>query len=321
MGTGDNAGLFVNASRRDLLEAVDVAFELGVNYFDTAPDYGLGIAESNLGWVLRQIGYRPTVVTKAEYYMFSLANLRVSTIAGCEASLARLGMDHVDILMVHNPPTYERKPEDANRKWIPLTVDEFLGPVRSALQELQSSGKVRYVGFACENANPAPVKEVIASGLFDVVNLGHNLANPSARAAYDPGDDVDLGGVLDEIERHHMGCAVIRPLAGGALTTEAQLASGPQRHPNASGGYANPASFQRAVDRARRVATLADALGISPAELGYRFLLADPAVNVIIGGFSDVHQLRSSYDWVQRAREMREDPALQKVLADLAVAQ
>ena len=52
LGTGDNAGLMVNAGEQEQLEALERALELGINFFDTSPDYGKGRAETNLGRAL-----------------------------------------------------------------------------------------------------------------------------------------------------------------------------------------------------------------------------------------------------------------------------
>ena len=48
-GTGDNAGLMMNAPEAERLRSFERALELGINYFDTSPDYGKGRAEENLG--------------------------------------------------------------------------------------------------------------------------------------------------------------------------------------------------------------------------------------------------------------------------------
>mgnify|MGYP003351622429 CR=1 FL=1 len=55
-GTGDNAGLMVKGSETQQIEAITRALALGINYFDTSPDYGKGLAETNLGRALGQPG-------------------------------------------------------------------------------------------------------------------------------------------------------------------------------------------------------------------------------------------------------------------------
>ena len=74
-GTGGTAGLMVAGSFEQQSEAVARAIELGVNYFDTAPDYGDGVSETNLGRVLRELGVRPLITTKVEVREADLADI------------------------------------------------------------------------------------------------------------------------------------------------------------------------------------------------------------------------------------------------------
>ena len=65
-GTGDNAGLMVKATPEDMERTVAKALELGINYFDCSPDYGKGVAETNLGRILKKLGAHPVITTKIE---------------------------------------------------------------------------------------------------------------------------------------------------------------------------------------------------------------------------------------------------------------
>ncbi len=74
-GTGGTAGLMTAGSFKEQLQAVSRAMELGINYFDTAPDYGDGISESNLGKVLKELGVRPIITTKVEVRAENLGDI------------------------------------------------------------------------------------------------------------------------------------------------------------------------------------------------------------------------------------------------------
>src|SRR6266542_3638466 len=67
-GTGDNAGLLVRAEPGDQQRAFERALELGINYWDTSPDYGdhIGLAEVNIGKLMKAFGVRPIITTKVE---------------------------------------------------------------------------------------------------------------------------------------------------------------------------------------------------------------------------------------------------------------
>lgn len=90
----------------EAIELVYTSFEMGVNFFDTAPNYGLGTGELRLGKALKaydrnrfvvntKFGHRDTGGTN-----YDSGNIRKSL----EGSLRRLQMDYVDTLMLHNPP-------------------------------------------------------------------------------------------------------------------------------------------------------------------------------------------------------------------------
>src|SRR5581483_11091626 len=101
-----------------------------------------------------------------------------------------------------------------------------------ALHQLRDEGKVRYLGFACETADPQPVKELLDTGEFSMINVWYNLLNPSAGAAVESFPGHDYGRIIDHAHARGVGVAVIRPLAAGALTRQAQGIEG--RHPLAS---------------------------------------------------------------------------------------
>lgn len=303
VGTGDNAGLFVKAPYAELVKAVETALGLGVNYFDTSPDYGRGISEYNLGRVLKYLDYRPIISTKVEYYLPSLSDFRSATLSCVDASLARLGVDAVDLILVHNPVRIERHDRDLSAYWLPVTVDELLGPIRAALQEVINAGKTRFIGIATEGADPIAVGQVARSGLFDTMNVWYNMSNPTARVRFRaaPREEHDYNGILDAAEETATGCSIIRPLAGGAITALGLSSNGPSRHAFAGGGFTrNPQSFSAEASRANFIADLSESFGMSPSELGYRFILSDPAVSVVIGGFSETEQIVDTAEWLER---------------------
>ena len=65
-GCGGNAGLMVKGTREEQRNAIKCALDLGINYFDEAPDYGDGLSESNLGRMLKELGVRPYITSKVE---------------------------------------------------------------------------------------------------------------------------------------------------------------------------------------------------------------------------------------------------------------
>lgn len=111
------------------------ALELGINFFDTADMYSLGESERITGKWLRELADRDDYVlaTKCYFPMADAPNRsglsRKHVIAACEASLRRLGTEHIDLYQIH--------------RWDPDTpIEETL----AALHTLVETGKVRYIG-------------------------------------------------------------------------------------------------------------------------------------------------------------------------------
>ena len=102
-GCGNVGGLMVRGSPADQERAVARALELGINYFDTAPSYGNGESERNLGRVLKTL--RPDVLVGTKFRIEPTERGRIApaVTASLEASLRRLGMERVDLLQLHNP--------------------------------------------------------------------------------------------------------------------------------------------------------------------------------------------------------------------------
>jgi aryl-alcohol dehydrogenase-like predicted oxidoreductase len=115
---------------------IDRALDAGINILDTADMYSRGRSEEFVGEALKRNGRRSRVIlcTKVHNRMDdtdpnSFGNSRRHIIEGCEASLRRLGTDHIDLYQIHRP-----QPE--------VAIDETL----RALDDLVRSGKVRYIG-------------------------------------------------------------------------------------------------------------------------------------------------------------------------------
>ncbi len=294
-GTGDTAGALVYGNAAEQRAVVGRALEFGVNLFDTSPDYGKGLAEVNLGRVLRELGdgADALIMTKVEImpedldlYLDRVADRVVESV---EDSLTRLRRDHIDILVLHNPCRPARSPK-VRMPWTPLTPDDVLGDVLDGLMRVREAGKVRYLGAACERATPGSVATVLDSGQFSLINVWYNLANPTAGLAEPvPGVPAEESytGLIDSAAVRGVAVAAIRPLAGGALSAAVLNKGAAGRHP-LSGGYFtwHPNLFEPERLRGRRFAFLGRP-GQPIEEAAYRYVLGLPAVTTVIGGFSE----------------------------------
>jgi L-galactose dehydrogenase/L-glyceraldehyde 3-phosphate reductase len=187
--------------------------EAGINYFDTAPSYGRGQSEQNLGQVLRQLNAEVYVGTKVRVPPEEFGDLRSAITRSVEASLQRLGRDSVDLIQLHNHIARQRDLDDAC-----LSVGDVLSDVVPTFQSLQAQGKVKYYGITALGETAA-LHEVIDSGALYTAQVCYNLLNPSAGhwvpTAF-PNQDFEQ--LIDRATSKQMGCIGIRVLAAGALS-------------------------------------------------------------------------------------------------------
>ena len=315
-GTGDNAGLMTIAPEHHRWKSFEYALSIGVNYFDTSPDYGKGRAEKNLGLALKRFAHevpRPLYVsTKVEIMPDDIDDIAGKVIASTEASLRRLGVDCIDVMMIHNPPRSTRDPSAAH--WLPLTPNDMLGPALDGLERMRDAGKIRWIGFTCESAETEPTKRVLSSGRYHAINCWYNMVNPTAGmnpvgVRYGAGYE-DYDGIITYAGECGVGVAVIRPLSGGALTHQVIEQGAGGRHRHAGGIYTRqPETFTPEIQRGRAFAFLHRPPRTLPV-VAYQFALAHPAVSTIVGGFSETAQLQevaaiesfpplSSDEWTQ----------------------
>lgn len=292
-GCGSVGGLMVRGDLDEQRRAVAEALEAGVTYFDTAPSYGNGLSESNLGRVLRDLGARDRVVLGTKVRIVPGAeNGPAATIrSSLEQSLQRLDCDHVDLVQVHN-----HLADAPSRARGSLTAAEMLGPVTDELKRLVREGLTRLFGFTGIGEVSA-VQNVVTRGTFNTMQCYFNALNASAGYAGASGGDQDFGGLINTAADAGVGVIGIRALAAGALGVEVDRAAN-AGDPSA---IVEGASYERDVERARSLRRLSEELSLEgPAELALRFALAHPHVSTVLVGFSNLSQLREALRWTAR---------------------
>ena len=296
-GCGGNAGLMVRGSAAEQEAVVARALELGVTYFDNAPDYGDGIAETNLGRALKALGAgrglaAPVLNTKVEIRAENLADVAGHVVRSAEASLRRLGVDRIDMFQIHNGPSH-RDPQLTGRDYAQLAIAHFLEPggVLDAIARLKAGGKIRYAGFICRGNDGAEVRQLLATGAFHLINVSYTLFNPTAGRVKPAGLTVtrDYGDVIAAARQYGAAAAVYSPLASGFLTDDS--VAGLKRHALAR-AYDLEAPANLRLRRMAGILTfLARENGCSLAQAAYRFVLMHAGVATALGGFSTRDQL------------------------------
>ena len=283
-GCGAVGGLMVRGSPADQDRAIGLALDAGINYFDTAVQYGNGTSETNLGRVL---GARKpagvAVGTKVRVPPGSPIGKTVTD--SLDASLGRLKMDRVDIFHLHNPITLNGGGET-------LSVAQVKNEVVPAFEALRKAGKTRFLGITAIG-DTAALHEVIDAELIDSAQVSYNMLNASAATAlpaHYPAQD--YGRLFDHTRKAGVGVVGIRVLAAGALSGTAE------RHPTASAPPApigSAHSYEMDLERARRLMPLVtEGYAATLAEAAIRFAIAHPAMGTILVGMATVEEFQAS---------------------------
>jgi len=284
-GCGAVGGLMTKGEAGDQDRAVAWARDNGINHFDTAPLYGQGASETNLGRALGASRDGIIVSTKVRLAAADRGNIAGAIRASIEASLGRLRQDRVDLFQFHNTLGPRAEGEV-------FTVDEVLGEVVPAFEALRAEGKTRFLGFTA-NGDTDLLHRLTASGRFDAAQIFYNVLIPSAGepipAGY-PGQD--YRGLLDVAQRNGVGSIGVRVLAGGALSgSEARNPLGaPVVEPIGSGR-----DYATDVARARRLKPVVEAGHAgSLTELAIRFAISNPVLSTTEIGIASLGELQQA---------------------------
>jgi len=289
-GCGAVGGLMVRADPLDQERTVARAIEAGVNYFDTAVLYGDGQSETNLGRVLQKL--KPEgVVVGTKVRVPSGAVIADAITKSLEGSLARLRLERVDILHLHNPIT-EAGGGSA------LSTAQVLDDVVPAFERLRAQGKIRFSGISALGDTQA-LHRVIDARAFDSAQAVYNMLNPSAAGALPANYPAqDYGGMFDHTRDAGVGVVGIRVLAGGALSGSAE------RHPIAGPApepIGSAKGYDADIDRARRLMALVEeGFAASLTEAATRFALSHPAMGTILVGMATPQQFEDALAAVQK---------------------
>jgi L-glyceraldehyde 3-phosphate reductase len=262
------------------------AFDLGVTHFDLANNYGppYGSAEENFGRILAADlrPYRDELIvsSKAGYDMwpgpYGEWGSRKYLLASLDQSLARMGLDYVDVFYSHrfDPDT---------------PLEETMGALDSAVR----SGKAVYVGISSYSAP----KTAEAAAILRELGTPFVIHQPS----YSMLNRWIEPELLDTLGELGLGCIVFSPLAQGMLT-DRYLDGIPEGSRAATAGSA--LSPDRLTDEAmakiRALNEIASARGQSLAQLAIAWVLRDERVTSALVGASSVEQLEDSLGALER---------------------
>lgn len=258
---------------------IDRAYDLGINFFDTANGYSRGRAEEVLGQALKKYPRDSYVLATKVYFPVAEGPnrgglSRKHIMEQCEASLRRLGHDYIDLYQCH--------------RYDPNTpLEETL----RALDDLVTQGKILYAG----------VSEWSAVQIVDAVHIAHDLNLDrivSNQPVYNMLERYIEREVIPVCEREGIGQVVFSPLAQGVLTGKYQ----PGRQPQQGTRAADPAQnmFMEDVMRdevltkVQGLKQVAEEAGCSMSQLALAWVLRQPDVSSAIAGASRPEQVEEN---------------------------
>jgi L-glyceraldehyde 3-phosphate reductase len=261
------------------------AFDRGITHFDLANNYGPpdGSAEANFGRILREDlrPYRDELVisTKAGYPMwpgpYGDWGSRKSLLASLDQSLARMGLDYVDIFYSH--------------RFDPETpLEETLGALDTAVRQ----GKALYAGISSYSAARTEEAALVLGEMGTPL-----LIHQPSYSLLNRWIEEDL---LDVLAQEGIGCIVFSPLAQGMLTDK-YLDGIPARSRAAEGRFLTADMLDdRTLAHVRALDELARGRGQSLAQMAIAWTLRDPRVTSSLVGARNVEQLEDTLGALER---------------------
>lgn len=269
---------------------MQVAWDGGVRFFDTAPWYGRGLSEHRVGDFLIDHPREDFVLTTKVGRVFRrpidpaqmdmsrwLGGLRFEfdfdyshdgVMRSYEQSLMRLGIDTVDALLIHDPDRFAHGPHWASR------MNDISTSGIKALEELKRSGEIKAIGMGLNRTESlADIPDMVDLD-FLIVAMAYTLLDQSGLAA------------LDRLAARGVSVIIATPFASGILAT------GPG--PEARYGY-QPADAD-IQEKASRIKEICDNHAVPLATAAMRFPLGHPSVVSVIPGSAHPDEMRSNLE-------------------------
>lgn len=260
-GGSSLGGVFRNVTEADGIRAVHTAVDLGLNFVDVSPYYGLTKAETVLGKALREIRrdryYLATKVGRCGNAEFDFSEGRVC--ASVDESLRRLQVDYIDLIQCHDIEFG--------------SLDQIVQETVPALRRLQQAGKVRFVGITG-----------LPLGIFRYVAERVEIDTILSYCRYSL-NDTALSTLLPWLRERNIGIISASPLSMGLLTGR----GAPEWHPA-------PQDIRAACSLA---ATYCHTRGVAIEQLALQFAVANPGIHTTLVGSASPENLRKNVEWVE----------------------
>lgn len=274
LGTAPIGGMFHHVADDDAAHLIEAAVEAGIGSFDTAPFYGHGVAERRLGAGLAATGTVPKIlstkvgrllVAGADFvpgiyvdaaaeqpvFDFSADGVRRSL----DESLGRLGVDHVDLVLIHDPDDFE---------------EQALTEAYPALESLRREGIIKAIGVGM-NQTRIPTRFVEETDIDAVLIAGRYT-------------------LLDQQAQHDLFPAALR--RNVSIIAAGVYNSGVLADPQPGATYNYESAPAELVDRARAMRELLVGFDVPLTAAAIQFPLRHPAVTMVLTGSRTADELQ-----------------------------
>ena len=266
--------------------AIRHALELGINWIDTAPVYGLGKAEEIVREAVKDLKIKPFIATKCGMVWDKYRNIsgmlkKESVRKEVEASLRRLGVDVIDLYQIHWPDP----DEDLEEAW-------------STMSELVKEGKVRYIGVSnCDVAKLERIKDIhpVAS-----------LQPPYSMIIRDVEDEI-----LPYCKSNNIGVIPYSPMQRGLLTgkfTKESVQKLDKKDHRLGTSYFKEPELSINLKFIDRLRPIAEKNKKSPAQLAIAWVLRRSEVTAAIVGArrpSQIEETVTAGDWILEESDIK----------------
>ncbi|MGR3220569.1 MAG: aldo/keto reductase [Candidatus Anammoxibacter sp.] len=267
-----------NEGEEESIKAIKKAYELGINFFDTAPVYGFGISEELIGKALKDVRKDVIIATKcglrwSKEELGSIAKdaTKKSIMEEVDLSLKRLQTDYIDLYQVHWPD--EKTP-----------IQE---PIEAML-ELQSAGKIRHIGVS--NYSVSQLKESMEKGTVVSLQPMYNMVER----------DIEKE-LLPFCVENKVGIIAYSPLASGVLTGkyDEDTTFKDWRGKGIIGHFTDE-TFRSNIRKVKKISKIAEKLERTMGQLAINWAINQKGITTAIVGMKKANQIQENIEAVGR---------------------
>jgi aryl-alcohol dehydrogenase-like predicted oxidoreductase len=278
-GASPLGSVFRKINETDGIRTVHTGLDLGINFIDVSPYYGLTRAEQVLGKALKTLPRDNYILaTKVGRYgenQFDFSRERV--LSSVDESLQRLGVEHIDIIQCHDAEF--------------VGLDQIVNETLPALRKLQENGKVRFIGIT---GYPLKIfREVLLQTQVDtILSYCHYSLN-----------DTSLTDLIPFLQERKIGIINASPLSMGLLTNQGI----PDWHPAST----------EIMEACSAAAAFCQDYGVDIAQLAIRFSTANPEIASTLVGTANPENIKKNVQWADAPVDEDLLSEIQKILSPI----